>query len=203
MAAPELRLEQARHVQDGALRLGPVTLRLGPGIWELPPDAARGRFLRMIAGDLAPTAGRVLWNGLSMYRKEAALREVSLFRGNPAQPDFFTVEEAWKLAATLRGKEKWEGEALQAAFGLPQRSRLGGLSELDRRKAELLAALAGDPSLLVLDDIYSWIDEAAGAALSACLEARRQQRILVIAGPVPLRADGALAVPSWGEGRPR
>ncbi len=203
MAAPELRLEQARQVQDGALRLGPVTLRLGPGLWELRPDPARGRFLRMMGGDLPPSAGRVLWNGLSMYRKEAARREVSFFRGNHEQPDFFTVEEAWKLAATLRGKEGWEGEALQAAFGLPQRSRLGSLGELDRRKAELLAALAGDPTLIVLDEVYSWIDPAGGAALSTCLQAWRSQRVLIVAGPLPLQADGELAVPSWGEGRPR
>lgn len=203
MAAPELRLEQARHVQDGALRLGPVTLRVGPGLWELRPDPARSRFLRMIAGDLAPTGGRVLWNGLSMYRKEAALREVSFFRGNHEQPDFFTVEEAWKLAATLRGKEHWEGEGLQAAFGLPLRSRLGGLSELDRRKAELLAALAGDPNLLVLEEVYGWIDPASAAALTARLESGRRQRVLVVAGPLPFAADGELAVPSWGEGRPR
>ncbi len=203
MATPELRLEQARHVQEGAPRLGPVTMRLGPGIWLLSPDPARGRFLRMIAGDLSPTTGRVLWNGLSMYRKEAALREVSFFRGNHAQPDFFTVEEAWKLSATLRGKESWEGEALQGAFGLPLRSRLGALSELDRRKAELLAALAGDPSLLVLDDVYGWMDAPSAAALSTCLQGRRQQRILVAAGPLPFPADGELAVPFWGEGRPR
>lgn len=201
MAAPELKIEQARQAQEGVLRLGPMTLRLGPGIWAVLPDPARGRFLRMLGGDLAPTAGKVVWNGLSLYRKEAARRDVAFFRGNHEQPDFFTVEEAWKLTATLRGKEGWKGGALQEAFGLPWRTRLGALSENDRRKAELLAVLAGDPTLVVLDELFTWMDRSASDALCRCLETWKTQRVLLVASPLPISADGELTVPSWGGGK--
>ena len=196
----ELRLEQAQHQRPGGFVLGPISLKLTPGVWRVvgPPGSGKTALLRMIGGDLPPSVGRVVWNGLNMYRKEAARRNVALVLTNPEQPDFFTVEESWRLAADLRGKKGWEGLALQAELGLDGRAGLSGLAPLLRRRAELLAALAGDPDLIVLDDVFTALDIRGRAALCSKMEEWRERRVIVMSvqGDPPLRLDGEIFVNS-------
>lgn len=198
---PELRLEDVRHERPGGFALGPISLKLGPGIWRITGGNGSGKttMLRLLGGDLPPSSGRVVWNGLNLYRKEAARRDVSLLLTNPEQPDFFTVEEAWKLAAALRGQGKWDGKELQAELGLSGGQALGTLSTGMRRRAELLATLAGDPNLLLLDEVFAPLDAKAVAAVSQRLESWRERRLIFFTahGDVPLRIDGEIFVNSW------
>ena len=197
----ELRLEQAGHRRPGGFALGPISLKLTPGIWRVagPPGSGKTTLLRMVGGDLAPSEGRVVWNGLNMYRKEAARRNVALVLANPEQPDFFTVEEAWRLAADLRGKKEWQGAELQAELGLEGRAGLATLGPVMRRRAELLAALAGDPDLVVLDDVLSALDARGLDALCRRMEAWRDRRVVVLSASAdpPIRLDGEIFVSSW------
>lgn len=197
--AVELRLEQVRFENPNGLVVGPLTLRLAAGIWRVTGTAGKTTLLRLLGGDLPPSSGKILWNSLNLYRKEAARRDVALVLSSPEQPDFFTVEEAWKTAATLRGRGEWDGLPLQDALELEGEARLGSLPPAIRRRAELLAALAGDPTLVALDEVLADLNPRGQEALISLLQLGRSRRLVLIThtGDLPLQPDGELLVPSW------
>jgi ABC-type Na+ transport system ATPase subunit NatA len=106
-------------------------------------------------------------------------------------PDFMTVDEAWQMMAALRGAPRWDAAPLREALGLPGRLRLSACSAGQRKKASLLAALAGDPGVLLLDEPLATVDAQAAETLSAWLEGWRSARVVVLASheALPLSVD--------------
>lgn len=176
--------------------LGPLDARLGPGIVHLRGANGAGKttLLRVACGELRPTGGRVLLDGRSPLVDPTTRARISFLPAVPELSGFLTVEEAWRLMAGLRGRPDWAGAALQDRFGLPGTRPLDRLSVGQRRKAELLAALAGDPDVLLLDEVFAPLDPDSTAVVAHELEARRASRITLLTshGPLPLAADAAL-----------
>ena len=133
--------------------VGPVDLQLGPGIHHLRGrnGAGKSTLLRALAGGLRLSEGvaRVCGQDLSV---PSARANVALLPGRPSLPGFLSIDEAWQLLAGLRGAPTWDGRPAREALGLPGGLKLSAASDGQARKAELVAALAGDPPVLLLDE---------------------------------------------------
>lgn len=173
---------------------GPLDLDVGPGVWRLAGDNGTGKttLLRAMVGELTPTAGTVRVDGHDPVRDPRARRHVAFVPSRPELPGFLTVDEAWQTLAALRGDPDWDGADLRDTLGLPGEMLLSHGSDGQRRRAELLAGLAADPAVLLLDEPFANLDPEAAAIVAGVLDARRGDHVILVAhhGPSPLAFDG-------------
>ena len=179
--------------------VGPVDLDLGPGVHRIagPNGTGKTTLLRVLCADLPRTAGSLEVCGRDPHAEAHARREVALVPARPDLPGFLTVDEAWRNLAALRGRPDWDGEAVRARLDVPGGLPLAHCSAGQRRRAELLAALAGDPSVLLLDETFAHLDGPGCAALVALVEGWRASRCVVMVHhgepPVPVDSTVELA----------
>jgi ABC-2 type transport system ATP-binding protein len=157
-----------------ARRIGPLDRTFAPGVtWLLGPNGTgKTTLFRVLCGELAPTAGVVRLDGDEPTRSPTARCGIAFLPANPELSGFLTVREAWSITAGLRGRA-WDGAALADTLELDPRRRLDTLSVGQRRKAELVAALAGDPDVLLLDEVFAPLDDRSVRAVAALLDAGR------------------------------
>lgn len=160
-----------RVVVDGA------SLRFeGPGVLVVRGENGAGKstFLSMIAGVLAPDAGRITIAGHDLASaRERALRELGYAPDRLELPPELTVAEVVALVTTLKKAAPpdpalVERTGVRAFWG----DRLGALSLGQRRRAAVLLALVGDPALLALDEPTNGLDVEGLEMLASLLRER-------------------------------
>lgn len=151
---------------DLCVRAGEIVVLVGAN------GSGKTTLLHVAAGLCRPDAGAALVSG-ARAGSMTARRATALVPDQPAGLDELTVEEHVRLAAGLASAPRAPGDAAIAQLGLaPLRaSRMDGLSRGQRRRAALAAALAAEPSLLLVDEATSTLDDAAVEALVAALRA--------------------------------
>lgn len=124
-----------------------------------PNGAGKTTLLRLIAGEIAPDAGRITLDGRDITRLPTHARaRAGIGRSFQTTALFenFTIAENLSLAATAR-----RGHARKASrtgwladhFGLhPVARPVSALDHGTRRALDLAMALAGDPRLILLDE---------------------------------------------------
>lgn len=187
---------------SGGFQTAPFDRVLGPGLLWLrgPNGTGKSTLLATLAGGRPAVRGWARVRGADVWTQPEARHHVALVPAQPELPGFLTVDEAWQLLAALRGTPTWTGAPYCDALGLPGDLRLAHASAGQRRKAELVAALAGDPEVLLLDETFAHLDADACAVLAGWIDGWRAERAVVLVhhGEPPLSpdADHALAVPS-------
>ncbi|TNE88877.1 MAG: ATP-binding cassette domain-containing protein [Deltaproteobacteria bacterium] len=179
--------------------IGPVSLRADAGVVRLHGENGTGKstLLRVIGGVLPASEGTVRLHGRDPFAEAPVRAHIGAVTADPELPPFLTATEAWQQWAAFRGKPDWDGASRLEALGLPPHLRLGHMSSGQRRRAELVAALAGDPSLLLLDETFTHLDDAGVAWLAAEIERGRAQRVVLLAhhGTPPVGIDDTVVVP--------
>jgi len=193
---PALQVTELLYRYRAGFSLGPVDLDLGPGLVHLrgPNGSGKTTLLRCLCGALHPTGGRIRLCGGDPVRDPATRRLVAFLPAEPDLPDFLRVDEAWQTLATLRGAHGWSGAGLCESLELPPDLVLAHGSAGQRRKAELVAVLAGDPPVLLLDELFNHLDRDAVRIVTSWLSDWRRDRLVLAAGHVPLDADATLDV---------
>lgn len=130
----------------GAFRVGPVTFAMDRGVVHVegPNGGGKTTVLRAVCGELLPSSGEVLIGGENVHAHVLARRRVALVPSIPELPGILSVREAIQFTAGLRGAPRWNGEGYCAALRLDPDLPLASASAGQRRKAELICALAGD-----------------------------------------------------------
>jgi len=175
-------------------QVGPVTLDLGPGVHHLVGGNGTGKttLLRCLCGELRGSEGSLSVAGHDPRAAGAegveGRRAVARLAAEPELPGVLTVDEAWQQLAALRGAPRWDGDALRRRLDVPGHLPLAHCSAGQRRLAELLAALAGDPPVLLLDEPFANLDPAHVDRVVEVLEELRSERVMVLTthGPPPL-----------------
>ncbi len=175
-----------------------VRARVGPGLTHLAGGNGAGKttLLRVLCAELPPWSGRVALDGRDPAVDTATRARIAFLPAVPELPGFLSVREGWRLLAAVRDRGTWDGAGLERRFALDPHRRLDQLSVGQRRKAELIAALAGDPDVLLLDEVLAPLDPDSVAAVCEVLEERRSGRIILLTSHGALRIvpDAVLSI---------
>ena len=168
--------------------VGPLSLRRDRGVVWLRGANGSGKstLLRCLCGERPASTGSVRIAGEDPFESPAVRARVSLVGTAAELPEYLTVDEAWRMMASLRGQRGWSGTALRDALDLPGNLALRHASSGQRRRAELVAALAGDPDILLMDEVFTTLDTTGCAVLSEWLDSWRSGRLVVITSHTPL-----------------
>jgi len=202
--AAELTGVEKRYGRTRAL--DGVHLVLPPGrlyLLQGANGAGKSTLLRVIAGLARPTRGSVQVLGVDPFRtQEAAVRaRVSFLGPDPGLYSELSVRENLIFCARLQRLERSRidtcitGLDLTAVADRP----LQQLSFGYRRRAGLARALLSEPELLLLDEPWNGLDDAASQRLAAQLElVRSAKRTALVAahsiGPFAALFDQRLRI---------
>ena len=183
--------------------VGPMNLVTDHGAIHLvgPNGGGKTSLLRAIGGELRPSEGSVRVSGHDVQTSVEGRRQLAFVPSGPELPEFLTVREAYQFAASLRGSPKWDGTPYCQAMGLEPSLLLGHASAGQRRKAELICALAADPAVILLDETFAHLDEQSAHQLSEWVDEWSVTRVVVLThhGIPPIHVNEVFSVTA---GRP-
>lgn len=178
--------------------VGPVSFRMSYGILYLegPNGSGKTTILRALAGELEPSAGTVEVSGRNVHVSPEARRKIALVPSTPELPDFLSVAEACEFTAAIRGSPHWNGAEYLAELDLDPSLPLAAASAGQKRKAELVCGLAGDPDVLLLDETFAHLDDSSVLTLRRWVTQWRESRLVVVThhGGPPVPPDARLRV---------
>ncbi len=161
---PALQLDRVSRWYGNVVAVNDISFALGPGVTGLlgPNGAGKSTLLHLMAGLLAPSAGRVLVHGGSAWRRPAMYRHVGLVPEREAVHPYLTGRQFARLNAELQGIADPDDAAdraiaavdLAAAADRP----IGTYSKGMRQRAKLAGALVHDPTVLLLDEPFNGMD---------------------------------------------
>lgn len=179
-----------------AFRAASVTKAFGEtvALWSVDLDASSGdlialhgangsgktTLLRIIAGLVAPTRGRVAWTTTSAGSRS----RIGLLGHATHLFDELTAIENVALAARLAGGDESVAIRLLDELGVAHHGgrRARALSAGTRRRVGLARVLATDPDVLLVDEPFVGLDQAAADLVGRVLaEARDAGRLVLIA----------------------
>ncbi|MGM0645049.1 MAG: ATP-binding cassette domain-containing protein [Thermodesulfobacteriota bacterium] len=163
-----IRLDRARVRHAGRDLVGPISLELSQGcVWAVRGANGAGKttLLRLLAGEAQPYAGQgreypFLPASWTRIEREAWIQAVFASHG----VDFYVQNASAGSVARLKlpqAQELWDRFALGAIHCRP----FAQLSSGQQQKVLLTRALAGAPSVLVLDEPFTALDAAGRAVL--------------------------------------
>ena len=184
-----LKIERVSKLYGSFAALKEVQLELGPGIYGLlgPNGAGKSTLMRIMTDLLAPTTGRVLYNGRDIHALGEAYRDKLgyLPQDFGVYPNF-TAEGFLRYIARLKGLDK-AAAAKQTAellelVGLTDRSgrKLGGFSGGERQRIGIAQALLNDPEVLILDEPTAGLDPQERIRFRALLTGLSRQRMVLL-----------------------
>ena len=170
MSAPFLQVEAVTRRFGGLTAVDNVSFDLAPG--ELvsvigPNGAGKTTLFNLLTGQLAPSSGRVAFEGRDIGRLPPQAR-ARLGLGRTFQISqtltSLTVLENAMVGAFLRHRRL--GDAAERAYvaltlvGLDRRAsdRAGSLTLSERRKLEVARALALEPRIVLLDEVMAGLN---------------------------------------------
>ena len=191
---PRTRTTGARLTVDGvSVAIGPrgaertlltdvsLTLEGGSLLCVLGPSGCgKSTLLKLVAGRLAPTTGRVLVDGGDVHRQFDAVRHrLGYVPQREALRDELTVADMLRYTARLRlPPDLGRAETDEIIIGLAERTgladrlgtRIGALSGGQRRRLGLVNEFVARPSLALLDEVTTGLDEEAAHELMALVQ---------------------------------
>ena len=139
-----------------------------------PNGAGKTTLLRLIAGLLKPTGGQVRLAGVDVRTDSAARARVGIISHHSMLYAPLTVRENLEFTAKLYGLDD-AGAAVSSAL-----SRLGISDRADapvrtlsrglQQRVSIARAIVHQPSVVLLDEPYSGLDESGSGALTSLLQ---------------------------------
>lgn len=183
-----IRLEDVSKIFEGRRALDHVTLAIEAGSYVAlmgGNGAGKTTLLRVIAGLAAPTLGNVTVAGVDMRRAGPGLRaRIGYVAHDTMLYGDLTAEENLRFHARLfelpdpDASIRRATDAVDVSHALPRTVRT--LSRGTKQRVALARALLHEPQILLLDEPYTGLDEAASATLSAILETFMQPDTTIV-----------------------
>ena len=166
-----------------------VSLTLTSGVWGLigANGAGKTTLMRMLAGILTPTSGRVLCDGADTLSLGEAWRDMLGYL--PQHFGFypeFTVADYLDYMAALKGLEKKAArekiEELCEILSLTRvyKNKIKKLSGGTQRRVGIAQAMLNDPEVLILDEPTSGLDPGERVRFRNLLSEFARERIVLI-----------------------
>ena len=163
----ELKIQNITKRYRDKTAVDDVSITLTPGVWGLlgANGAGKTTLMRMLAGILRPSSGRILCDGVEIGTLGAAYREKLGYL--PQEFGFypeFTVQDYLEYMAALKGLPRTEAarqiDALLERVSLTEvrRKKIVKLSGGMKQKLALCCALIHRPAVLLLDEPTTGVD---------------------------------------------
>jgi ABC-2 type transport system ATP-binding protein len=165
-----------------------VSLQLDPGIWGLlgPNGSGKTTFMRMIAGQIKPSMGKLVVCGETPFGNPNVLRRIGYVPEADSLYDDLTGHEFVTALAEMSGYDrstakKRAKDALEE-FGLGEAMdrQMGGYSRGMRQRAKLAQAIVHDPDVLILDEPLTGTDPSSRQQILDSLRKRATEGALVL-----------------------
>jgi ABC-2 type transport system ATP-binding protein len=176
---PVLKVEQLGKRYGALTAVDQVSFEVAPGeIMALvgPNGAGKTTVINMVLGVLAPSAGRILIEGIDLKtQRSKALCNVNFAAVYAPLPGNLTVEENLRVFGMLYGVKNL-GERIETLlrdYDLERfrRTKAGVLSSGEQTRVALAKAMLNQPRLLLLDEPTASIDPATARDIRAGITA--------------------------------
>ncbi len=138
-----------------------------------PNGAGKTTLLRLLAGLLKPTGGAVRLNGVDIRRDSAARARVGLISHQSMLYAPLTVRENLTFTAKLYGLSNADTAVSESMsrLGIADRAdtAVRALSRGLQQRVSIARAIVHQPSVVLLDEPYSGLDESGTVALTSLL----------------------------------
>jgi len=179
-----LALDAVGYRANGQRLVDGVSLRLTPGPLTCimgPNGAGKSLLLRLIAGLIAPSTGRISYGGAAIPRRNriAVMFQRPVLLRRSVAANLTHALKTYGAARADRPGRVAELLALGRLTGLaghPARVLSGG----EQQRLCLVRALAAEPDLLLLDEPASSLDPQATAALEALVATASESGVKVV-----------------------
>ncbi len=175
MSTPILTATGLRKVYGRVVAVDEVSLTVEPGtLLGLvgPNGAGKSTTIRMISGQLTPTAGSVQVGGIDVGQDPNAARaRIGYVPEEPKLYDYLTAREMVSFVAEIRGGGDVEAALAVAALDEDADRPIQEYSQGMRRKTALACALVARPPLYGLDEALNGLDPPSAARVTAALRA--------------------------------
>ena len=177
----DIELEQVSRWYGNVVAVNDVTMRLGPGVTGLlgPNGAGKSTLINMMAGFLAPSAGRVTLDGRPLFRDPEIYREVGLV---PEREEMYDAISGWSFVlanARLHRLPDPEAAARRAIATVEmtdaQDRDIRTYSKGMKQRIKMATAIVHDPTVLLLDEPFNGMDPRQRLHLMELLDALGDQ----------------------------
>jgi ABC-2 type transport system ATP-binding protein len=175
------------------IALNDVTVRIEPGVTGLlgPNGAGKSTFLKLAAGQLAPSQGEVrllgrpAWGSPEVFHRTGLCAEADAFWENMTGLQFLTALLRLTGFGDVETRRMAE-EALATVDLMDARDRkVGGYSRGMRQRLKLAQALAHDPEVLLLDEPVTGMDPVNRRRVVELVKKRgREGRTVVVSSHI-------------------
>lgn len=185
----ELTIENLTKQYKDKTAVKEVSLNITPGVYGLlgANGAGKTTLMRMIAGIMKPTEGRVLYDGIDIKTLGEAYRDI--FGYLPQEFGFypeFTVKDYLEYIAALKGIiGKRAGKKINDLLEIltladVRNKKIIKLSGGMKRRVGIAQALLNDPEVLILDEPTSGLDPGERVRFRNLLSEFAHDRIVLI-----------------------
>lgn len=188
-SAPLLQLQGVTRRLGGRVIVEDVTFSLDRGcvLGLLGVNGAgKSTTLSMIAGVLAPSAGKVAFDGRDPHEEPALARHLGYLPETPPLYAELRVNEYLAFCARLRGlrgahaRKAVDRVIERCGLGDMRRRLCGNLSKGYAQRAGIAQAIVHDPDLIVLDEPASGLDPVQAASIRELVRELGRDRAVIL-----------------------
>jgi ABC-2 type transport system ATP-binding protein len=161
---PAVSVENISRWYGNVVAVNEISFSLGPGITGLlgPNGAGKSTLLHMMAGLLAPSAGRSLVKGEPSWENPEIYQRIGFVPEREAVYSFLSGYEFVRLSARMHSLPDPEAatlRAIEAVEMMDAKDRpTGGYSKGMKQRVKIAAAIVHQPSILLLDEPFNGAD---------------------------------------------
>lgn len=185
----ELYIEHISKQFKDITAVDDVSLRITPGVWGLlgANGAGKTTLMRMIAGIMKPSSGKILYDGIPINQLKEKYRDV--FGYLPQEFGFypeFTVKDYLEYVSVLKGLTEKESKRKinelleQLTLSHVKNKKIAKLSGGMKRRVGIAQALLNEPEVLILDEPTSGLDPGERVRFRNLLSEFAHDRIVLI-----------------------
>ncbi len=139
--------------------------------------AGKTTYFSLLLDLIQPTTGYITNNNIRVHESEDWKPFTSAFIDESFLIGYLTAEEYFYFIGELRGQNKADVDALVAQFAdffhgeiLNQKKYLRDLSKGNQKKAGIVAALIGNPEVIILDEPFANLDPTTQIRLKGIIK---------------------------------
>lgn len=185
----EIRNFEKTYANGFRLRIDSLMLNKGIHLVKGENGAGKSTLFKAIAG-IHPFKGEIILDHISIRKASVEYRKlVNYAEAEPQYPDFLSLDELIQFVAEAKQASKDQIKFLKQEFNVSGYSayRMASYSSGMLKKAALLLAFLGNPTLIILDEPFTTIDNEAQLKLMSLIkiQATRGVSFLISSHHIP------------------